>query len=271
MIDLLLWPFLACVVIAAVHCYLGLHVLRRGIIFVDLALAQVAALGATLALLFGRDLHGPEAQALSLLLTVAGAALFATFRLRGEELSQEAFIGIVYAVASAAAILVLDAAKGGQEEVKNMLVGSILFVFPRDVLRLAVVSAIVGAVHVAFRRRFHEISSDADGARARGVRVAAWDFLFYLTFGLVITQSVRIAGVLLVFCFLIVPAAGASLVARSIGARLGIGWGLALVGSLAGLWLSARLDLPTGAAIVAVLGALLGAVLVVTALARRRA
>jgi zinc/manganese transport system permease protein len=254
MLQLLFLPFVACLVIAGIHCYLGLHVLRRGIIFVDLALAQVAALGATIGLLLGHDLHGPQAQALSLALTIAGAALFATLRLKGEELSQEAFIGIVYAVASAAAILVLDAAKGGQEEVKNMLVGSILFVTGRDVLRLAVIYVAVGLLHVAFRKRFDAISSDPEGARAQGVRVVAWDFLFYLTFGLVITQSVRIAGVLLVFSFLIVPAACASVLTKSLRARLPVGWGIALIGSLGGLWLSARWDLPTGAAVVTALG-----------------
>ena len=253
-LRLLQVPFLACLVIAGIHCWLGLHVVQRGVIFVDLALAQIAALGTVIALLAGRDAHGSHAQALSLALTVLGAALFAAVRFREDQIPKEAFIGIAYAVASALAILVLDRAPGGQEEVKNMLVGSILFVGLPDVLRLLAIYVAVGLVHVAFRRPFMLLSTDPEAARASGMRVRLWDFVFYLTFGIVITQSVRIAGVLLVFSYLIVPAASAALLARSWRGRLVIGWALGLLGSVLGLLASARWDMPTGAAVVAAFG-----------------
>ena len=249
-------PFLACLVIAGIHCYLGLHVVQRGIIFVDLALAQIAALGTVIALLMGHDVHGGHAQVLSLVLTVLGAALFAAVRFREDQIPKEAFIGISYAVASALAILVLDKAPGGQEEVKNMLVGSILFVTLGDVVRLLVIYAAVGLVHLAFRKPFVMLSTQPDAARAAGMRLRLWDFLFYLTFGVVITQSVRIAGVLLVFSYLIVPAASAALLTRSWRGRLAIGWTLGFLGSVLGLLASAKWDMPTGAAVVAAFGVL---------------
>jgi len=269
MLQLLLFPFLACLAIAGIHCYLGLHVVDRGIIFVDLALAQIAALGATVALLLGHDLHGTHAEVFSLLLTVAGAGLLALMRAHVREVPQEALIGIVYAVASALAILVLDGAPHGQEEVKSMLVGNILFVGLPDVLRLAVAYALLGGFHLAFRRRFFLISRDAEAARAHGVNVLLWDFLFYLTFGLVIVQSVRIAGILLVFSYLVVPATCAVILVRHTRTRLFIGWAIGLLGSVAGLFVSARWDLPTGAAIVAAFGGILIALLLVRPLVLR--
>ena len=261
-LPLLKLPFLACLVIAGIHCYLGLHVVKRGIIFVDLALAQIAALGAVIALLFGHDIHDPMAQAFAFILTGLGAALFAVVRMREDEIPQEAFIGIAYAVASALAILVLDKAPGGQEEVKNMLVGSILFVTASDVLRLLVIYAAIGLVHVIFRKPFLLLSTDPEGARKQGMKVVLWDFLFYLTFGIVITQSVRIAGVLMVFSYLIVPAACASLLARTWRGRMVLGWGVGLLGSIGGLFASALWDLPTGAAVVACFGVLMALTLI---------
>ena len=163
-LPLLKLPFLACLVIVGIHCYLGLHVVKRGIIFVDLALAQIAALGAVIALLIGHDIHDPIAQVFSFALTAIGAARFAVVRTREDEVPQEALIGIAYAVASALAILVLDKAPGGQDEVKNMLVGSILFVTASDVLRLLVIYVVIGAVRVAFRKPFLLLSNDAAGA-----------------------------------------------------------------------------------------------------------
>jgi zinc/manganese transport system permease protein len=268
-LRLLELPFLACLVIAGIHCYLGLHVVQRGIIFVDLALAQIAALGTVIALLMGHDVHDKQAQVLSLVLTVLGAALFAAVRFRKDEIPKEAFIGISYAVASAFAILVLDKAPGGQEEVKNMLVGSILFVTSRDVLKLAIIYAIVGLVHFAFRKPFLALSTAPDEGRAKGLRLRLWDFLFYLTFGVVITQSVRIAGVLLVFSYLIVPAASAALLSRRWRTRLAIGWTLGFLGSVLGLLASAKWDLPTGAAVVAAFGVLFALVFIASKLRRR--
>jgi zinc/manganese transport system permease protein len=249
-LELLGWPFLACLVLAGMHAYLGLHVLARGVIFVDLALAQVAALGMTAGLLAG---HAPLAEATysyGLAFTAAGAALFALTRDRRGTVPQEAIIGIVYAVAAALTVLVLDRVPQGGEQIKQLLVGSILSVTGEEVGRLAGLYAAIGLFHWLARRPLLAISLGAAPRHA-----ALWDFAFYFTFGLVVTSSVRLAGVLLVFSYLIVPAVAAAWLAGAIGRRLVIGWTIGFLVSVAGLAASFFLDLPTGATIVATFGA----------------
>ena len=260
MLDFLWLPFLACLVLTGIHVYLGLHVLARGVIFVDLALAQVAALGISVAFLAGHPIQSEAAYWYALAFTVAGAALFAASRAHRAPLPQEAVIGIVYAVSAAAAVLVVDRAPQGGEHIKTLLVGSILTVSGREVAELALLYGAIGALHAAIRRPLLEISLDPDAARARGLRLRAWDLLFYITFGIVVTSSVRLAGVLLVFSYLIVPAAVATLLSASVPARLLIGWGVGALVSAAGLWASFAWDLPTGAAVVTSFGALMALV-----------
>jgi len=260
MLDFLWLPFLACLVLTGIHVYLGLHVLARGVIFVDLALAQVAALGISVAFLAGHPIQSEAAYWYALAFTVAGAALFAASRAHRAPLPQEAVIGIVYAVSAAAAVLVVDRAPQGGEHIKTLLVGSILTVSGREVAELALLYGAIGALHAVIRRPLLEISLDPDAARARGLRLRAWDLLFYVTFGIVVTSSVRLAGVLLVFSYLIVPAAVATLLSASVPARLLIGWGVGALVSAAGLWASFAWDLPTGAAVVTSFGALMALV-----------
>jgi zinc/manganese transport system permease protein len=260
MLDFLWLPFLACLILTGIHVYLGLHVLARGVIFVDLALAQVAALGISVAFLAGHPIQSDAAYWYALAFTVAGAALFAASRAHRAPLPQEAVIGIVYAVSAAAAVLVVDRAPQGGEHIKTLLVGSILTVSGREVAELALLYGLIGALHAAVRRPLLEISLDSDAARAHGRRLRAWDLLFYVTFGIVVTSSVRLAGVLLVFSYLIVPAAVATLLATSVPARLLIGWGVGALVSAAGLWASFAWDLPTGAAVVTSFGALMALV-----------
>jgi zinc/manganese transport system permease protein len=251
----ILWvPFLACLVLTGIHAYLGLHVLARGVIFVDLALAQVAALGMAVAFLAGHPIQSDAAYWYALAFTLAGAALFAGTRTSHAHIPQEAIIGIVYAVSAAAAILVVDRAPQGGEHIKQLLVGSILTVTSGEVGRLALLYAIVGALHWLARRPLLEISLDPDGAAAAGRRIGLWDFLFYASFGLVVTSSVRVAGVLLVFAYLIVPAAVGALLTASVAGRLAVGWALGFGVSVLGLWSSFVLDLPTGATVVATFG-----------------
>jgi zinc/manganese transport system permease protein len=260
MLDLLWVPFLACLVLTGIHVYLGLHVLARGVIFVDLALAQVAALGVTVAFLAGHSIQSEAAYWYALAFAVGGAALFSLTRVRRAPIPQEAVIGMVYAVSAALTVLVVDRAPQGAEHIKQLLVGGILTVTPGEVGRLAVLYAVIGAFHAVMRRPILEISFDPEGAAARGRAVRWWDFAFYVTFGVVVTSSVRIAGVLLVFSYLIVPASVGALLSGSVGGRLAIGWALGAMVSAAGLWASFAWDLPTGAAIVATFGALMGAV-----------
>ena len=260
MLELLWLPFLACLVLTGIHVYLGLHVLARGVIFVDLALAQVAALGITAAFLAGHPIQSEAAYWYALVFTACGAALFSLTRMRRAVIPQEAVIGIVYAVSAAITVLAVDRAPQGSEHIKQLLVGSILTVTPAEVTRLAILYGIIGVLHVLIRRPLLEFSFDPEGARGHGRAMRAWDFCFYVTFGVVVTSSVRVAGVLLVFSYLIVPAAVAALLAGSVARRLVTGWVLGFLVSVLGLWASFAWDLPTGAAVVATFGALMAAV-----------
>src|SRR5207302_10125069 len=256
-LPFLLWPFMASLILTGIHAYLGVHVVERGVIFVDLALAQIAALGATIAILIGMDPHGQGAYWLSLAFTFVGAAIFAFARTRRGHIPQEAFIGIAYAVASAAAILAMSKATGETEHLKDMLVGNILAVSRHEVAKTAILYGAVGLFHYIFRHEFLLISTNPAEAERRGMSIRFWDFLFYASFGFVVTSSVAIAGVLLVFCYLIVPSVGAMLFAERVGRRLAIGWTMGTLVSALGVYFSVLGDLPTGAAIVCTFGAVL--------------
>jgi zinc/manganese transport system permease protein len=256
-LPFLLAPFLASLILTGIHAYLGVHVVERGVIFVDLALAQIAALGATIAILVGMDPHGGGAYWLSLGFTFVGAAIFAFARSHRGHIPQEAFIGIAYAVASAAAILAMSKATGETEHLKDMLVGNILAVSKHEVLKTACLYGAIGLFHYIFRHNFLMISTNPAAAEAKGLNIRLWDFLFYASFGFVVTSSVAIAGVLLVFCYLIVPSVGAMLFADRVGPRLAIGWTMGTLVSALGVYFSVALDLPTGAAIVCTFGAVL--------------
>lgn len=256
-LPFLLAPFLASLILTGIHAYLGVHVVERGVIFVDLALAQIAALGATVAILIGLSPHGGGAYWLSLAFTFVGAAIFAFARTRRGHIPQEAFIGIAYAVASATAILAMSKATGETEHLKDMLVGNILAVSMHDVAKTAILYGAIGVFHYIFRRNFLLISTNHKEAEARGLSIRFWDFLFYASFGFVVTSSVAIAGVLLVFCYLVVPSVGAMLFADRIGKRLAIGWTMGTLVSALGVYFSVLFDLPTGATIVCTFGAVL--------------
>jgi zinc/manganese transport system permease protein len=261
-------PFVASLILTGIHAYLGVHVVERGVIFVDLSLAQIAALGATIALLLpitGGDPHAPFAYWVSLAFTFLGALVFSTIRSRRARIPQEAIIGISYAVASAAAILAMSKATSESEHLKDMLVGNILAVSWPEVGKTAILYGAIGAFHYIFRHKFLAISLDPRKAEAEGISIKTWDFLFYASFGFVVTSSVAIAGVLLVFCYLIVPSVAAMLYADTIGRRLAIGWSMGTVVSALGVYLSLKLDLPTGATIVCTFGI----VLIIMAAVRR--
>jgi zinc/manganese transport system permease protein len=257
-LGLFLPPLVACLIIVAIHSYLGLHVIAREVIFVDLSLAQMAALGSAVAILAGSQPDSPSAFLYALGATTLGAGIFALTRTseRGR-VPQEAIIGIVYVVASAAAILVADRTPRGGEAIKDILVGSLLWVTWPVIGRLAAIYAVVGVFHWLFRGRFLTTSFHPEVAAARGWNVRLWDFLFYLSFGIVITFSVPIAGVLLVFSFLVVPAAVAFQFTRRQGALAVTSWIAGVVASATGLWLSFRYDLPTGPLIVCAFGVVL--------------
>jgi zinc/manganese transport system permease protein len=253
-ISFIAWPLIASLILPWLLVYLGLHIVQRGVIFVDLALAQTAALGTCMAMLLGYDAHDWQSYLLSLGFTFAGAVVLTFTRTREQRVPQEALIGIVYVVAAAAAILALSKGAGGKEELQRSLVGELLVVQKGEVLRTFGFFAAVGAAHYFFRKKFLAISMDPESAAASGVNVRWWDFLFYMLFGLVVTSFVHIGGVLLVFSYLVIPAVCAAYLVSSFRVRFAIGWGIATISSVISLFLAVKADLPIGAAIVCVLG-----------------
>lgn len=269
MLEYMLAPFVACMLLVAIHSYLGLHVIAREVIFVDLALAQMAALGTVTGLLFGIRPGADTNYFFAFGFVALGALVFALTRTASRgRVPQEAIIGIVYVVATAAALLLADRAPQGAEAIREILVGSIIWVTWPTILRhLAIPYLILGAFHFLLRKRFLTISFHPEEAERAGWHIRWWDFLFYLSFGAVIIFAVPIGGVLMVFTFLVVPAAIAFLFTRDMRRLAALSWASGALASLAGLWFSYRFDLPTGPMIVCTYGALL----VLAGLARRLA
>ena len=263
------WPLIASLILPWLLVYLGLHIVQRGVIFVDLALAQTAAFGTCVSLIAGYDVHDWQSFALSQVFTFAGAVVLTFTRGRDQRVPQEALIGIVYVVAAAAAIVALSKSAGGHEELQRSMVGELLVVPPIEVMKTFGLYVVLGVVHFLFRKRFLAISANAKQAEASGINVRWWDFVFYMLFGLVVTSFVHIGGVLLVFSYLVVPAVCATYLVNSIPARFAVGWALATGASVVSLFLTAKVDLPIGAAIVCVLGVVLVLVVLCTRLLRR--
>jgi zinc/manganese transport system permease protein len=256
--EVMKWPLAACLILPPLLVYLGLHVVKREVIFVDLALAQVATLGTCVALLMGYHFDDRITFWISLGVTFVGAAFFSWTRSRRRTgVPQEAIIGITFVVAAAGVILLLSRVAGGKEELEHLLTGDILNVTAAEIGRRVVLFALLAAFFATYHKRFALISSDAEAAFAQGVRVRLWDFLFYSAFALMVVSFVRLAGVLLTFAYLIVPAVCGVMLASDWKGRLTVGWVIAATASLIGLTTSYLLDFPTGASIVCACGLLL--------------
>jgi zinc/manganese transport system permease protein len=251
----MIWPLLACLVLTGIHVYLGVHVIARKVIFVDLALAQIAALGTVVGVLLGYEAGKDSTQLYlySLVFTIFGAFIFSVTRMRGEKVPHEAIIGIVYAVTFAATILVLSKSALGPQELDHIIKGELLWVQAHMVIKTAIIYSLVGMFHFIFRKQFMAISFDVAKAEKDGLNVRFWDFLFYMSFGFVITSSVAIAGVFLVFSYLVIPAVGAMLLSEKLSTRLAIGWIAGCIISFIGVKLSWHTGLPTSPLIVCVL------------------
>ena len=271
LLSIMAAPFAACLILTGIHAYLGIHILARGVIFVDLALAQIAALGAlTAALLHVESKLG--IYLFSLGLTIVGAGVFTYTRSIKGSVPQEAFIGMAYAVASAGYVLMADRVAHPSDEIKSMLTGSILFVSWKEIGGVAALYAAVGLIYWIFRKPFMLISLRPKEAQESGISIRWWDFLFYALFGVVVTSSVQIAGILLVFSFLIAPAIVGSLFSSRMGVRLMIGWIFGFAVSFNGCLISYQMDDPTGPTVVCMFGlGLVAALLARRALRRYRA
>jgi zinc/manganese transport system permease protein len=249
--SILLIPFLACALLAAIHGYFGLHVLKRGVIFLDIALAQLASLGALVGSIAGLAMGSPQGYAVSATFTLVGAIIFTLSRTASRrDVPQEAIIGIVYVVAAAASIAALSRFPGEGHQLQEMMIGNILFVWPPDLIKTAILYAVIGAIHLIFYRQFWAVSTGTAPPR----QALCWDFAFYATFGLIVTSSVKLAGVLLVFMLLVAPATAALLLSRHRLTQLGIAWGFGTVCSGIGLLAAVRWDFPPGAAIIVTCG-----------------
>jgi zinc/manganese transport system permease protein len=260
---------LCVLVLAGIHAYLGHHVVSRGVIFVDLSLAQVAALGSVAAMWMGVE-GGPLHYAISLLFTFAGALLISVARTRDERVPQEAFIGIVYAGSTGVSVLLLAHHPEGAEMIQHMLAGSLLTVSSSELARIAVLYAVLGIFFYVLRGRFELISTNRAAAAERGWNLVWWDFLFYAAFAVVVTTAVRIAGVLLVFSLLVIPPVAALLLTTRARARLALGWVFGAAGALGGVLASVVLDLPAGPSVMTALVLLLLAAAAMSALRAAR-
>jgi zinc/manganese transport system permease protein len=244
---------LVCLVLSGIYTYFGYHVVRRGVIFVDLSLAQAAALGSSVGCLLGWGEQFPvQNYLMSLTFTLLGALLFVVFRSKRQKVPIEALIGITYAGAIALSLIVLERSATGTEEIKEMLTGSLLTVSPKELIFIAALCAVMGLIHWFSRKQLLLVTDDTSAAREKGMKIWWWDFLFYATFGVIVTSSVKVAGVLLVFAFLIIPAVAAMIAVEGITRRIIFGWLFGVVGCFGGLELSMRLDLSSGPTIVAV-------------------
>lgn len=257
MLEILSYSFVqlavaAALVLAGIHAYLGFHVVSRGVIFVDLSLAQVAALGAVLAMTLGFE-GGALRYAIALTFTFFGAFVITIARTRDDRIPQEAFIGIVYAGSTALAVLLLSRQPHGNEEMEHMLAGSLLTVSPGELIKLTALYAAVGTFHYAFRRQFILISTNRAAAADRGLKLVWWDFLFYSSFAVVVTSSVAIAGVLLVFSLLVIPPVVALLITTRARGRLALGWSVGFLGAMLGILSAVGFDLPAGPSVMTAL------------------
>lgn len=253
MIELLLPPFFAAMIILLTHAYFGLHVIQREVIFVDLALAQIAALGSTVAFLMGAHHGSLLAYGFSFGFTLLGALIFSVTRLEESPVPQEALIGITFVVASAAVILMASFASEGTEYVKETLTGSLIWVTWPVVLKVVVSYGAIGLFHFLMRRTMLAIT----WAPERVNHLKFWDFVFYGTFGVVITSSVQVAGVLMVFSVLVIPAVVAFFYTRRFRSALLLAWGSGTVAVVAGLAISFALDVTTGPVLVVCFGIIL--------------
>jgi zinc/manganese transport system permease protein len=262
-ISLLWLPFLVALCLVGIHALFGLEILRRNVIFVDLALAQIAALGATVAFMLGHAVGSAGSISYSLGFALAAAALLASTRRWSGRVSQEALIGVIYVVAAAAAFLLVEKAPQGSEHIKQVLIGNILVAGVDELVKVVPLYILIGGALWLLRARF--------AAAGGGIRGWCWDFAFYAGFGMVVTSSVTMAGVLLVFSFLIIPAMIGVIYAHTVGRQLIAGWLAGGIASATGLAISYAWDLPTGATMVCTFGAVLAVAAAIKPMTQRHA
>ncbi|MCK9997039.1 MAG: metal ABC transporter permease [Candidatus Krumholzibacteria bacterium] len=257
-LEMMILPVVMAIVLVAMHSHLGFHVVKRGVIFVDIALAQIAAFGVAVSLLLGGEPGSGLTYAIALGSTFLGALLISTTRTRGRRVPQEAYIGVIYVVFSAAMILILTQVPHGGEEINHLLVGSLLWVSWATFLKTTLLYLVLGVLLWLWRGPLRRISTDPEGARKEGLSVRRWDVVFYMILGTVVTSSVQIAGVLLVFTLLVIPTVMGMRLFPGLGKQMFYTLAIGIAAVILGSATSYVLDLPTGAAIVCAFGLLMG-------------
>ncbi|MGK0180600.1 MAG: zinc/manganese transport system permease protein [Nitrospinales bacterium] len=264
MTTLMMLPFIACIILSSIYVYFGTHVVKRELIFVDLALAQIAVLGSLVPHLFNWQHSQRVSYGLSILFIGIGSWIFSSIDLKKFNVHQEAFIGIIYVVSAATSILMVSKSSAEADSIKEMLVGNILFISGAEVFTLGLLCAFVGVFHYIFRVHFDQLTK-AYKSNSRLTRSKKWDFLFYISFGVIVAYSVNMAGILLIFSFLVIPTIAANILRKAFNSGISllvIAWFLSFIGSLVGIYASAQFDFPTGASIVVALGLVFFIVLV---------
>jgi zinc/manganese transport system permease protein len=259
MIDLFTQPFilnalLVSIVMGLLLAYLGVHVVARGIVFVDLALGQISMLGVAVAAYLEID-----ATIVSIVFTMVGAFILSFIKVTDKRLKQEAIIGIIYAFASAVTVLLISKSAHGESDISEVLFGSLFTVTESSLISMTVVFAIIGVVHVVFRRQFFDLTNRFASHvpdESDGRMFDKWNFLFYLSIGLAIVLAVRAGGVIPVFSFIVVPPVAAILLTRGLAAVVAFALVISVIGSFLGLYFSVQFDFPAGSSIVAILGGL---------------
>lgn len=281
----MLAPLAACLTLVGIHGYFGIHVLKREIIFIDIAMAQIAALGGVIHILFPPELStswgivsyeshatGGVTYIFSLVLVTLAALMFTSLKSERLHVPLEALIGITFAVATTGAVLLIDRGAGGDVHIQQMLVGSILWVKWNQIVKSLIVYSVIGAFHYVFRNKFIPISENYHKAKESGINVRLWDFLFYLSLGIVVMHSVRIGGILVVFAFLIIPASISILFTEKWSTRIAIAWIGGTIVTMCGLFFSWKVDVPSGPSVILFLGVflLLAVIVRVLGIAGRR-
>lgn len=261
-LTFLLPPFIACLALIGILGYFGIHVIKRGIIFIDIAMAQIAALGVTFAYVLKIHPESPWTWVLSLVFVLIASMVFANLKYRRPRICIEAIIGISYAIATTAAVILIDKAAGAEEHIKEMLIGSILWVRWLEIVGAVLLYTAVGLIHYRFRSKLLPISEAYEENHRHLKNIRLWDFLFYATLGLVVMHAVRIGGILVVFAFLIIPATISAMFAQKWLSRIAIGWLAGILGSAIGLYFSWKLDVPSGPVVVLFLGLFLALALI---------
>ena len=247
-------PITVSILLAGMLSYFGNHILTRGIIFIDIALAQIAALGTMIGLLVGFADGSAAVQIISLIFTLAIISIFALTKFEKQIIPQEAIIGIIYGLGLGIAMLLAEKIPGGSNYITKTITGNILWVTWGDVISVAILFIIVAILHLFLRKQFIKISESKENLPFSIQKVRIYELIFYITFGIVVVKAVPIGGIFMIFVLLIAPTAMATLFTQKWLNRFIWSWIIGIIGSFIGIYISYQLNISNGPAIVCLLG-----------------